>query len=363
MASPFDVTSLFPITELTKMDPDSAPTPAAVRRLRKECLQCARAVPSTLGGGQLGLSGLILEPADYALMLVAGVAPLAFQRPAQIPVYHPPGGHAAGAVAAAQATFQAELKEWNNCNAVDSQLKKMILEAVDDVYTASLADEMHGYATVTTQELITHLVDTYGAIDEDALADNLALMEEVWDPKNPIETIFNRAHNCRLFAAAGGDRISDANTIRMILKALKGSGVMDEGIKDWKKRAAADRTWAHMPTFFINFEKERRKELTAANAGYNTANAAVEDKKSKSNKENNVPEGTNQFMNLGGKNWSYCWTHGLTNNTSHTSKTCTRRAEGHNEEATIDNMLGGNNAIRRKVGEKRIFNPRGATSS
>ncbi len=355
MASSFDVTTLFPISELTKFDPDAPPTPAAVRLLKKECLQCAHSVPSTLGGGQLGLSGLILDAADYALMLVGGAAPPAFNRPAAIPVYVPPAGHAAGAVAAAQHTFLAAMKEWEHCNAVDSALKKMILEAVPNDYLDTLADELHGYATVTTQEMITHLETTYGDINEDALAENLTRMEEAWDPKYPIETIFTRAHHCRLFAAAGGDRISDANSVRMTLNALKASGVMDEAIKDWKKRTVANRTWAHMPGFFIAFEKERRKELTASKAGYNTANAATEKKPAETEKENTkIP----MNLQLGGKNWSYCWTHGLTNNTSHNSKTCTKRAEGHNEAATIDNMLGGNNAIRRKMGEKRIYNPR-----
>ncbi len=351
----FDVTALFPIAELTKLDPDAPPSPAAVRLLKKQVLQCARSVPSTLGGGQLGLSGLVLEAADYALMLIGGVAPAAFNRPAAMPVYAPPAGAGAGVVAAAQHTFLAAMKEWENCNAVDSALKKMILEAVPNDYLDSLADELHGYATVSTQEMLTHLETTYGDIDEDALAENLARMEEPWDPKFPIETIFTRSHNCRLFASSGGDAISDVNSVRLTLKALKASGVMDEAIKDWKKRTVANRTWAHMPGFFIAFEKERRKELTASKAGYHTANAATEKKAPESNKENTkaVPN-----LQLGGKNWSYCWTHGLTNNTSHTSKTCTKRAEGHNEAATIDNMLGGNNAIRRKMGEKRIYNPR-----
>ena len=38
---------------------------------------------------------------------------------------------------------------------------------------------------------------------------------------------------------------------------------------------------------------------------------------------------------------TYCYTHGVTTNLSHNSKTCTRRTEGHKEESTYDNRMGG----------------------
>jgi hypothetical protein len=38
----------------------------------------------------------------------------------------------------------------------------------------------------------------------------------------------------------------------------------------------------------------------------------------------------------------YCWTHGIVLNPSHNSKNCCNKAPGHKNEATIDNMLGGN---------------------
>ena len=39
---------------------------------------------------------------------------------------------------------------------------------------------------------------------------------------------------------------------------------------------------------------------------------------------------------------SYCWTHGVTNNPSHTSQTCRNPAQGHQQNATVTNMMGGN---------------------
>ena len=39
-----------------------------------------------------------------------------------------------------------------------------------------------------------------------------------------------------------------------------------------------------------------------------------------------------------------CWTHGYKVRKGHTSRTCTTRAEGHQEKATCSNTMGGSNA-------------------
>jgi hypothetical protein len=42
----------------------------------------------------------------------------------------------------------------------------------------------------------------------------------------------------------------------------------------------------------------------------------------------------------------YCWSHGLGKNRAHsTSKSCTRKGDGHQNTATADNLMGGSNRI------------------
>jgi hypothetical protein len=41
----------------------------------------------------------------------------------------------------------------------------------------------------------------------------------------------------------------------------------------------------------------------------------------------------------------YCWSHGLSKTSQHTSKTCNNQSEGHCADATIENRLGGVNKI------------------
>jgi hypothetical protein len=51
-------------------------------------------------------------------------------------------------------------------------------------------------------------------------------------------------------------------------------------------------------------------------------------------------------------NWSYCWTHGLSRDSTHNSNSCPRKQDGHEATATVDNMLGGNPMISRNAGKK-----------
>jgi hypothetical protein len=47
------------------------------------------------------------------------------------------------------------------------------------------------------------------------------------------------------------------------------------------------------------------------------------------------------------RNFHYCWSHGLGRNSQHTSPTCTYPKEGHQTDATLDNMMEGCRLIAR----------------
>ena len=346
MATP--PTSLaFPLSSFTQLPVDTEPTATNIRQLKKEVFQNAMAIPSTHGGGDHGHLGLVMSAADYAN--VPGTA--AFVVPANAPTLNI--GAAAGPVliATRTATYERDLKAYTTAKSVEHELKKMFLEAAPEVYIASQGYALFGYANVSLQDLLQHLVDTHGTIDEDALAKNLEDMGRPWDPNTPTITVFNQARKCRDFATAGGDAISDANAIRICLEAFQKSGVMDEAIKDWRKLPTANRTWANMPAHFLNANKERLRTITTSAAGFQTANAATPAV---------CPPTTNSSstVRIGDCTMYYCFSHGLGKNPEHTSATCSNPREGHKREATADNMMGGINTIRRRRGERPAFGNR-----
>jgi hypothetical protein len=211
-----------------------------------------------------------------------------------------------------------------------------------------IADATYKFANVTAAQMLEHLVTTYGTINEDDLTTNLENCKAAWDPNTPIESVIANTNYCAQFAAAGDDVISDANKVRLTLKAVEKSGVLKDAISDWCKKPAADQTWANLPNHLVTYNKERTCKITAPQAGFNSTNATTQQQCSSTPPPQ--PGATVGTVKL-----YYCFTHGFGKNPDHTSLTCTNPCPEHKKEATIDNMMGGNNTIHRRRNERSII--------
>ena len=320
-----------PHPELTVLPPGTVPDAAYLRTIQRELYANCSAVPSALGGGNHGHLGLIMPAAEYAnLSNVAFAVPAC---PAQ-PVY-------AGVQLAQRnqaETYATQLRNYDACTAVISLIKQQILQAVPHEYLAPLNDALLGFSQATPAQLLAHLRNTYGAITTDDLEANFSRLSTPWDPTTPIETIFTNVRDCMSFANDGGDPISDAQAMREVLKTIEASGVLDKAVEDWRLQAAAARTFANLLPFFCPRNQERLC-IQALKGNKYSANKASSNDPSK------------QLMDI----LAYCWTHGASTNVEHTSATCSNPAPGHDKSATITDMKGGNNTIRRKPGERSIY--------
>ena len=220
-----------------------------------------------------------------------------------------------------------------------------------DTFLKAKRNHLFGYANVTVLQLLTHLDATYGTITATDLDNNEANMEKEWSPNQPLEDLWNQIEMCRAFAN-DHDPISEKAAIRSACANLTKTGVFTEGLKEWRKKPDADHTWQNLLLHFNKEDKERLLNTTSSQAGY--AGAA----------KNGPPSHTAQPTASGTPTSNttpmyYCWSHGLTPNSTHTSKTCTSRQPGHRAEATVDNMLGGCCVIKHQFGERSVYkNPR-----
>ena len=117
-------------------------------------------------------------------------------------------------------------------------------------------------------------------------------------------------------------------------------------LSNWDTRLPAHQTWAdfqqHFTTAYLAYlnTDEYKQHQTVHQAGYH-ANKATE--------HNPFPFG------------AYCWSHGWSFDPQHTSCNCKRKAPGHQDKATLENMMGGSNRLRRRQDEIPIYvnpNPR-----
>jgi hypothetical protein len=325
----------FPHAVLTPLT-NQRPTVSALEILRQELNTNAISVPSNRGNGLLGLYALVVSPATYTA--AAGINFIPPTNPGVAPVI--PAQATGSMITEVNRQFLADNKEFMIYKSTEASLKKLLLEAVPSTYINQLKDKALGFAGVTTLMLIEHLVDTYGTITTDDLDKNMALLHKDWSPTKPIEDLFEQIRVCREFALTN-DAISEATAVRAGLSNLEKTGVFTDSIRDWRKLPDAQKTLVNFISHFSLADAERHRIITTKTAGYHHSAAAA----------TTASTGTTTGELF------YCWTHGAGHNKEHTSSNCKNPQAGHRCEATLNNMLGGNNLIHRQRGEKQVYVP------
>jgi hypothetical protein len=326
-----------------------APTHESLATLEKEINSNAMSIPSARGSGSHGHLALTITPAKY--LALTGVA---FEAPTN------PGAaanHPAAATTAqiteANRRFDAAKIEFQTYNVIEGLLKRQVLSAVDAMYLDELNDETVGFATSTCRALLAHLRSNYGTITPDQLETNLRQLERQWQPPAPLESLFQQIKKCQRFATDGNDPITNKTAVRSVLKNVEATGLFADACRDWRKRDDTDQTLAAFKIAFSAADLERKRQTTSAAAGYHGANAAraVTPAPATSAPARPVASpapATPSYRSANTpRNFHYCWSHGLGRNSQHTSPTCTYPKEGHQTDATLDNMMEGCRLIAR----------------
>ena len=239
------------------------PKDADITTLEKELIAIAASIPTTLGGGNHGHAGIIVEPAKY-LVMTAGTA---FTPPANPGVY--PAGLAANAAAGTRAREEAIHKElvaqYEIYKGVEQGLKDIIQDAVEADYLLEIEDETLGFLNQTPRQMIDHLRNRGGALDFADTKSLLAERDAEWNVSEVPQVYFNRVEKAiRGLTRAG--ITSDLNERRdMALFYLKATGEFDVAVREWEAKPAADKTWDNIKRFIsTEYAKENKQsKLTA----------------------------------------------------------------------------------------------------
>ena len=240
------------------------PTNKDLTILEKELIAILANIPTTLGGGNHGHAGILMDPARY--LLTAGIP---FVNPAN-PGNYPAGiaaNAAAGAQARAEAQHKEEVKEYETFQGVIQATKDIIMEAVDHEYLLEIEDEILGFLNETPMSIMTHLRNRGGALD---FADTKTLLAErdgEWDASEVPQVYFNRVEKAIQGLTRAGIN-SDLNERRdMALYYLKATGEFDAAVREWENKPAADKTWINIKTFIsTEYARENKQnKLTAKN--------------------------------------------------------------------------------------------------
>jgi hypothetical protein len=225
----FDASKKFPLKEFNRLPSETAPTYADIRFLNRQMNLCTKAIKNNTCPH--GYAVLSFTTAAYAIKS-GGIAYEVPQHPGNLPP------NTAG-MTGAQATetirlYLNEIKIYDKHHDVEDCLKQLLLAAVPPEYLAALNDEESDLVDVSCKTIITHLWEQFGEITQAELQTNIQKMESQWSTETPIAALFARIDDCRRFAKAGDDIISEKTTIRVAYNIIEATGRFTEPCRAWR---------------------------------------------------------------------------------------------------------------------------------
>ena len=350
----------------------SKPNRQKLTILNRELNACAITVQSYRGNGTLGHLVLTCVAEEFATIngAIPFITPI---NPGRDPIIPP--GQTERQISVLERAHANALNDFLTYSSAGLALKKLLIAAVPSTSIKVLEHVTLGYSQVTVMELLTHLWATYGTITPDQVIENSNRINQVWwNATIPIETLFTEMKILSNFAMEAGAPVAEMLLVEATYNNLFRSGVFNEAARDWRKKAAADKTWANLVTFFTEEDGDRNR-IGAVEFGYG-ANAATAGEASNTELENlkkefaafkalvarnaattanqdrasaraNVAaqQATRNEVSRGAQLLTYCWTHGTSTNSSHTSATCHNKAVGHQDTATLANKMHGSEYV------------------
>jgi hypothetical protein len=166
------------------------------------------------------------------------------------------------------------MRIWSKYLATDKALKQQLLLAIDKMYYKTLRNQITGYATTTTLQILTHLYTAYGNITPANLADNNARLKAPCNPLQPIEVLFDQIENAIDIAAAAQAAYTQEQIVASAYNLVFQRGVFTDTCRDWRQLPFADKTWSNFKQDFAMAHQElRESQLTLQGAGYHAANS------------------------------------------------------------------------------------------
>jgi hypothetical protein len=348
----------FPHPELTHIV--GTPTNPTIQILQRQLYANALAIHSTRGGGANGHLAILMPAAQYLLRSAVAFNPPV--HPGDAPVH--PANSTGNQINETNRQYKQDLEDFQIFVNLRTTLKQQLINAIDIDFLRILEDPDFGFTDVTPLAMLEHLKTTYGTISRDDIEANRTKLSVELNVDEPIEVLWVRLQEIQRFAQAANEPITDATAIRLTLPVFEKSGVFGTVTEKWRDKPDAEWTFANFKAHFEKGNKERLRKLTAKTAGYHGANNVTSTVKTDSSNDTlpttittdvqsqgtaaaatTLTDDTKSIRTNNNITMYYCWSHGLGKNRAHTSASCNNKREGHQDAATADRIMGGNNRI------------------
>ena len=380
-------------SECTVAPLDSIPTYEYLTELNTYLNSCSASVHSNGGCGTLGYLVLTAPVAVYALQsAIAFVPPV---NPGATLILPDPAPTAAviGELTREHSEVTRCFREYHN---VDKACKKVIPKLVLEVYFRSLKNRYTGYNNVTTLTILTHLWTEYGTLTEDMVQANDKKLREPISGETHFEELLMQIEDAQEVVAIQNP-YTPAQIISIAFTLIQQTGYYDQGCREWKRKPPDEKTWDNFKLHFAREFKESRDvnqntrtnkfaanavameqanaamiceltqdhtdalanlatatnadrgamaTLTRTNATLTASIISIQAKLTKALEEivrlkAEKPPPTTRYPDVDLDPVGYCWSHGYKVKLGHNSKSCGTKKNGHKNDATRADTMGG----------------------
>ena len=249
------------------------PTYETLVQLHNEIKANASSVPSSLGGGAHGHLGLVVPPAQYALL-----SNFPYVRPRQPPPFFIPPGADPQMAQMLRDNHIESLRIFREYLGVENTLKQQVVAAIDPAWLQAMRNPISNSITMPILEVIQYLFQVFGRITPDLLHEKeVAISTMVYDLLTPIDTVFTAVQELTDMAAMAGIPFSIPQTINMAYRVLNNTRKFASAITKWNRKPPVEKTWMNFKNFFRQAHEELREttDLTAQETPFQ-ANAIQE---------------------------------------------------------------------------------------
>ncbi len=396
-----DILALLPVkpSEMPQIATSTEPPTRQSLKIFQESIQ-DQAMAITTSDPILGFLGLVLKDTVFQTLNATATSYV----PPMDPGTAPTATGTAAVITEATRVFVINQDKYNTYVQFKIILISMITTNCPEKYLSDLKDPITKFRRCDPLELLDHLWSTFGTITSKDLTTNWSTMNAQWNPPTPIADLFKQLQDGQIFAKDGKEDITDSQLLRLCYDNVNATGLFDDALKIWRAKPEATKTYSTFKALMtIEHDDRMKNQLTSKAAGYSANQATFvtdlihqelqqfvnhmpiyqqQDPANDENKDPNIqsepapqqpPANANAaitadtlkdiFKSLmkehktnnpakvkpkaqgkddNDKDITYCHSHGITSNLWHNSTTCSRKKEGHNEAATLNNKLGGN---------------------
>ena len=241
------------------------PTFEMLHKLRNETKANAKSVYSDLRGGAHGHLGLLLNDAQYAL-----IYPTPFVYPTHPGPLIVPDGTTAHANSNMWISHTKELRLFREVTGVEQDLVQQISDTVQEAYLADHKLHKRHYGGKTyafTRQLRS--VD-----DERALVMQGNCQEKIYNPLDPITTVFSAVKEILEFSGITGESYTQLKAVNTAHIIIHRTGKFGLAICEWNCIPEILKMWVRFKQFFWTSHQELRvmSGLTFEDAGMHHEN-------------------------------------------------------------------------------------------